>query len=146
MRAMMSLRLEKGFGSWMREFRPDYTPGETGLDRFVAWGKNADFIGREAVMAERERGVARRLCTMVVEADDADVVADEPIWADGRVVGFCTSGGYAHWAGVSVANGFLPPDMIAEGTEVAVELLGERRPARVFTRPLFDPDGARLRA
>ena len=146
MRAMMSLRLEKGFGSWMREFRPDYTPAETGLDRFVAWGKNADFIGRAAAMAERARGPARRLCTMVLDAGDADVVADEPIWAEGRVVGFCTSGGYAHWAGVSVANGFLPPAMIAEGAEVAVELLGERRPARVFLRPLFDPDGERLRA
>ncbi len=146
MRAMMSLRLEKGFGSWMREFRPDYTPCETGLDRFVAWGKNADFIGRAAAMAERERGPSRRLCTLAVEADDADVVADEPIWADGRVVGFCTSGGYAHWAGVSVANGFLPPEMIAEGAAVEVELLGERRPARVFVRPLFDPDSARMRA
>src|SRR5690606_13886498 len=58
MRAMMSLRLEKFFGSWMREFKPDYTPAETGLDRFIAWSKN-DFIGRNAVLAERETPPSR---------------------------------------------------------------------------------------
>ncbi|TVQ54301.1 MAG: FAD-dependent oxidoreductase [Rhodobacteraceae bacterium] len=145
MRAMMSLRLEKGFGAWMREYRPDYRPAETGLDRFVAYGKNADFIGRAAALAERETGPKRRLCTLRVDARDADVVADEPIWHGGDVVGFCTSGGFAHWAGVSVANGFLPVDLIAEGREVEIEILGEKRPAVVFTRPLFDPEGARLR-
>jgi dimethylglycine dehydrogenase len=145
MRAMMSLRLEKGFGSWMREFRPDYMPCETGLDRFIAWSKPVDFIGRAAAEAEKAAGPTRRLCTLAVAAEDADVVADEPIWHGGEVVGFCTSGGYAHWAGVSVANGFLPVGLIREGQAVEVELLGARRPARVFTRPLFDPDGARAR-
>ncbi len=145
MRAMMSLRLEKGFGSWMREYRPDYGPCETGLDRFVAWNKPVDFIGRAAAAAAKAAGPSRRLCTLAVEAEDADVVADEPIWHGGRVVGFCTSGGFAHWAGVSVANGFLPPDLIREGQAVEIEILGARRPARVFARPLFDPDGARLR-
>lgn len=145
MRAMMSLRLEKGYGAWMREFRPDYTPGETGLDRFIAWGKPADFIGRAAAEAERAAGAARRLCTLAVDAADADAVADEPIWHEGAVVGFCTSGGYAHWAGVSVANGFLPAGLIADGRAVEVEILGERRAARVVTRALFDADGARAR-
>ncbi|AHM04975.1 Sarcosine dehydrogenase [Roseibacterium elongatum DSM 19469] len=145
MRAMMSLRLDKFFGAWMREFSPDYTPGETGLDRFIAWKKNADFIGRAAAEAERAKGAERQLCAFVVEALDADVVAYEPIWLEGAVVGFCTSGGYSHHAGVSVALGFLPRDRVAEGLTVEIEILGEMRPARLVTTPLFDADGARMR-
>ena len=145
MRAMMSLRLEKGYGSWFREYRPDYMPSETGLDRFVRYDKPVDFIGKDAVLAERERGPTRRLCTFVVDADDADVVADEPIWVDDRVVGFVTSGGYAHHAGASVALGFLPVEMIEEGRAVEIEILGERRSARLISEPLFDPDSTRLR-
>ena len=75
---------------------------------------------------------------MVVEAADADVVAYEPIWLDGAVVGFCTSGGYAHWSGCSTAFGFLPTDKIADGLPVEIEILGDMRPARVITAPLWD--------
>ncbi len=84
MRAMMSLRLEKSFGSWLREFKPDYTPVETGLDRFVAYNKPADFIGKAAALKEKAEGVKRRLSTFVVDAKDADVWGDEPIWLDGK--------------------------------------------------------------
>ncbi|MDK3020665.1 GcvT family protein [Pseudodonghicola flavimaris] len=142
MRAMMSLRLDKGFGSWMAEYSPDYTPAETGLDRFISLRKPVDFIGRAAVEADRPD---RRLTTFVVEAEDADVQGYEPIWLDGRVQGFCTSGGYAHHAGCSVAIGFLPLGAIAEGREVEIEILGQMRRARVVTQPLFDADGARMR-
>jgi len=138
MRAMMSLRLDRFFGSWMREFSPDYTPAETGLDRFVRFQKNADFIGRAAAEAARTQPPARRLANFVVEALDADVVAYEPIWLDGEVVGFCTSGGYSHWTGQSVAMGFLPADRIEDGLAVEIEILGEMRPARVVTAPLWD--------
>ncbi|HVG81671.1 MAG TPA: FAD-dependent oxidoreductase [Methylomirabilota bacterium] len=144
MRAMMSLRLEKSFGSWLREFKPDYTPAETGLDRFISFKKN-DFIGRDAAMAEKPDAPKRRLCTFVVDAADADVWGDEPIWKDRKVVGFVTSGGYAHYVQKSVALGFLPVDMIREGAEVEIEILGDLRRARLVTQPLFDPDGARMR-
>ncbi|WP_428925110.1 GcvT family protein [Marinibacterium sp. SX1] len=145
MRAMMSLRLDKGFGSWMREYSPDYTPAETGMDRFIAWSKPAPFIGRAAAEADRTAGPARRLASFVVDAEDADVNAYEPIWLDGRVQGFCTSGGYAHHSGQSVAIGFLPTDRIREGLEAEIEILGRMCPARLITRPLFDPDGTRMR-
>ena len=145
MRAMMSLRLDKFFGAWSREYSPDYTPGETGLDRFIAWNKDVDFIGRAAAEAERETGAARKLCAFVVEADGADVHAYEPIWIDGAVRGFCTSGGYAHWSDASVALGLIPREMARDGLEVEIEILGERRPARLVTTPLFDADGARMR-
>lgn len=145
MRAMMSLRLEKSFGSWLREYKPDYTPLETGMSRFVAYNKQSDFIGKQAALAEKDKGVARKLCTFVVDADDADVVADEPIWHDDSVVGFVTSGGYAHYSQKSVAIGFLPVELIKEGRQVEIEILGERRSATLFTKPLFDPDGKRMR-
>ncbi|WP_309667107.1 FAD-dependent oxidoreductase [Tabrizicola sp.] len=145
MRAMMSLRLDKWFGSWGREFSPDYTPGETGLDRFIRWNKDADWIGKAAATAEKAAGPKRRLVSFIVDADDADVVAWEPIWLNGAVVGFCTSGGYSHYTGKSVAMGFLPTDSAHDGQAVEIEILGQRRPARVSLAPLFDADGARMR-
>ena len=145
MRAMMSLRLEKSFGSWMREYKPDYTAEETGLDRFVAYNKPADFIGKAAVLKEKAEGVTRKLSTFVVDAKDADVHGDEPIWKDGEVVGFVTSGGYAHYVEKSVALGFTPPGMIADGAEFEIEILGEMRPARMVLEPLLDPDASRMR-
>ena len=145
MRAMMSLRLEKFFGSWMREFSPDYMPAETGMDRFVSYNKPADFIGKAAAAREKAEGPARKLCAFVVDADDADVHAYEPIWVGGEVKGFVTSGGYAHYVQKSVALGFLPTDMIEAGLEVEIEILGDTRKARLVTTPLFDADGARMR-
>ncbi len=145
MRAMMSLRLDKWFGSWGREFSPDYTPCETGLDRFIRWNKDADWIGRAAATAEKAAGPARKLVSFIVDADDADVVAWEPIWLNDAVVGFCTSGGFSHYTGLSVAQGFLPADKVVDGLAVEIEILGQRRPARVHLAPLFDADGARMR-
>lgn len=145
MRAMMSLRLDKFFGSWLNEFSPDYTAAETGLDRFISFKKNVDFIGRAAAERERELGAKRKLCAFEVDALDADVVAYEPIWLDGKVQGFCTSGGYAHHAGKSIALGFVPTDRATAGLEVEIEIMGQMRPARLITTPLFDADSARMR-
>ena len=104
-----------------------------------------DFIGKEAAQKERAEGPARKLCSFIVEADDADVIAYEPIWLDGAVQGFCTSGGYSHYAGKSVAFGFVPTDRAQDGLEVEIEILGRMRPATLITTPLFDADGARMR-
>lgn len=145
MRAMMSLRLDKFFGSWGREFSPDYTPAETGMDRFIAWKKPAHFIGRAAAEAERAQGPARQLVTFEVDAQDADVVAYEPIWMGEKVIGFCTSGGYSHHAGKSIAYGFVPSDQLRDDLQVEIEVLGQRLPARRITTALFDADGARMR-
>ncbi len=145
MRAMMSLRLDRFFGSWGSEFSPDYTAAETGLDRFIAFRKNADFIGRAAAEAERAEGAARTLRPFEVDTLDADVHAYEPIWIGGEVRGFCTSGGYSHHADKAVALGLIPSEAAAPGLEVEIEILGEMRPARMLEDALFDPDGARLR-
>jgi dimethylglycine dehydrogenase len=145
MRAMMSLRLDKFFGSWLSEFSPDYTAAETGLDRFISFKKNTDFIGRAAAEAQKASGPARKLCAFIVKADDADVHGYEPIWLDGAVVGFCTSGGYSHFTGQSVALGFVPVVRIEDGLAVEIEILGKMRPAKLVSAPLFDADGARMR-
>jgi dimethylglycine dehydrogenase len=145
MRAMMSLRLDKSFGSWMREYKPDYTPLETGLDRFVDYNKASDFIGKKAVLAEKEVGVDRKLCTFIVEAKDADVNAYEPIWHGGEVVGFVTSGGYSHYSEKSIAFGFVPNALVKDGQQFEIELLGEMISARLYNEPLFDPKNEYLR-
>jgi len=147
-RAFLSLRLEKGFGVWNLEFRHDFTPGEAGMDPFVKVDKAADFIGKEAARAERERGPDRRLVTLVVDADDADAIHDEPVFHGGEVVGFVTSGGYAHHVGESVALGYVPAHL-ADGSAgtggFEVEILGDLRPARLQREPLYDPLGERMR-
>lgn len=143
-RALNSLRLEKSFGSWSREYRPIYTPWEAGLDRFVSTQKPA-FIGRDAALAARERGPKMRLVTMAVEAADADVIGDEPIWLGGEVVGWVTSGGYAHWSKTSVAMGYIKAEHFAADAPYAIEIIGEQRGARVLTEPLFDPRAERMR-
>ncbi len=144
-RALNGLRVEKQYGSWARDYRPLYGPVEMRLDRFVAYGKPADFIGKEAALRERDTGGAVRLCFFSVDADDADAMGDEPIWRGGEVVGAVTSGGYAHWSGVSVACGYVPKELAAEEDGWEIELLGDRRPARLQMQPLFDPQGGAMR-
>jgi len=144
MRAMMSLRLEKNFGSWLREYKPDYTPVETGLDRFIHFQK-PDFIGRNAAILARDTPSRRHLATLIVDADDADVCGDEPIFKDGHVIGFVTSGGYAHFAEKSVAIGFIPTDLIVDEGKFQIEILGQMRDATINNTPLFDPAGQRMR-
>jgi dimethylglycine dehydrogenase len=144
-RALHSLRLEKSFGTWAREYRPIYGPYEAGLDRFIDVRKN-DFIGRAAAVQERDRGPARRLVTFTVEADGADAVGDEPVWHEGEVVGWTTSGGYTHTMQQSVAMGYVPADRAAASTGFEIEIIGERRRAKRIAQPLFDPDGLRMRA
>jgi dimethylglycine dehydrogenase len=143
-RAFNALRLEKSFGSWSREYRPIYTPWEAGLDRFVALDKG-DFIGRDAALKAKKEGPAVKLSTLIVEAADADVIGDEPIWRDGEVVGWVTSGGYAHASRSSVAMGYIKSHAHDPAAAYEVEIIGERRRARLQMTPLFDPDGRRMR-
>ena len=145
LRALNALRLEKSYGSWSREYRPLYGPLEAGLERFVALRKDADFIGKAAAGAERETGGTLRLRTFILDAKDADVIGDEPIYLDGEVRGWVTSGGYAHAAGLSVAVGYVPKEIADVATGWSIELLGEVLPARLQAEPLFDPSGAKMR-
>jgi dimethylglycine dehydrogenase len=141
-RALDSLRLEKAYRLWGADMSADYTPLEAGLERFVAFDKG-DFVGREALL-EREPRI--RLSTLVVDADGADAHAYEPVYVDGKLMTYVMAGGYGHTVGESIALAYLPIERAAEGTEVEVEILGERRLARVVELPLYDPSGKRLRS
>ena len=145
-RALNALRLEKNFGSWGREYRPIYGAVETGLDRFVAYDKDADFIGKAGALAERESGGKLRLCNFVVDAKDADVIGDEPISHAGKVVGWVTSGGFAHASGVSMAQGYVPKELVDESDGWQIELLSEQLNARLQREPLFDANAGRMRS
>ncbi len=144
-RALNALRLEKNYGSWAREYRPIYGPLEAGLDRFVAYGKEADFIGKAGALAEKQAGGKLRLRTFIVETDDADVIGDEAIWHGGEVRGWVTSGGYAHGSKLSVALGYVPKEIADASDGFEIELLGKRYPARRQPAPLFDANLERMR-
>ncbi len=146
LRALNALRLEKGFGGWAREYRPIYTADEAGLARFVALGKEANFIGKAEAKAHRDDGGRLRLRVFTVDAIDADVIGDEPIWQGDGVVGWVTSGGYAHHSKKSVALGYVPKELADTDDGWRIEILGEMLDARMQHRPLFDPDGVRMRA
>ncbi|MEM7742092.1 MAG: FAD-dependent oxidoreductase [Pseudomonadota bacterium] len=148
-RALMSLRLEKNWGVWTADYRPDFTAAESGLDAFIQWDK--DFIGKAAAEAERARGPASRLVALVIEnpmidGQGIDVSADEALLKDGEAVGYVSSGGYAHHTGQSMAMGYVPTALAAQDESVDVEILGERFPARIVTSPVYDPNGGRMRA
>jgi dimethylglycine dehydrogenase len=144
-RALSSLRLEKGYGSFNKDFRPDYTPGETGLDRFVDFGK-PEFTGRTAALAERAAGPRRRFVVMQVADADAEVIGYESIMKDGAAVGYVTSGAYGHCIEESLAAGYVPSTLAREGERFEIDVLGDMRSATVRLEPLYDPRGLRLRS
>jgi dimethylglycine dehydrogenase len=144
-RALSSLRLEKGYGSFQKDFRPDYTAGETGLARFVDFNK-PDFVGRAAALAERAAGPKRRFVVMEVAALDAEVIGYESIMKDGAAVGYVTSGAFGHCVGKSLAAGYVPTALAREGARFEIDILGEMRTATVRLEPLYDPQGLRLRS
>ncbi len=147
MRALLCLRLEKNFPTWFRELRPIYGVFEGGLDRFVDLSK-PDFIGKEAAVRDQAGADTLRRVSFIVEATDADVLGDEPIWHAGKVIGWVTSGGYGHHVERSLAQGYVPKGLAGQTAAGAfeIEILGERRKATIIAAPLFDPEGARMRA
>jgi dimethylglycine dehydrogenase len=141
-RALDSMRLEKAYRLWGADMSADYSPLEAGLERFVAFDKG-EFIGRAALLAREPR---IRLSTLVVDADGADAHGYEPVHADGDLVSYVMAGGYGHTVGESIALAYLPLDLARDGTTLEIEILGDRRPARVVEAPLYDPAGERLRS
>lgn len=143
-RAIDSLRLEKGYGIWSTEFTQAYTPGMSGLDRFVAFDKG-DFIGREAAQRERERAASQLLVLLEVDAEGADASGDEGVWLKGRRVGFVTSGSYGHHVGKSLALAYVDRDIADAKPALTVHVVGEERTARILPEPPYDPKGTKLR-
>ena len=141
-RTLMSLRLEKGWGAWGLEFRPDFNAVESGMDAFINWNK--DFVGKEATERFRDEGVDRKLVTLTVDTP-MDVTLDEAVLVNDAAVGYITSGGYAHHVGQSMAMAYVASEYAAPGTQVDVEIMGEMYGAEVQGAPLYDPNGGRMR-
>ncbi len=143
--ALNSLRIEKGYRTWKGDLSTDYTVLQGGLERFVDWGKPA-FRGRAALEAEKQAGVTKRFCTLVVEAGPCDPPYMSTIWHEGVVVGETTSGYYGHRVGACIALGMLRADL-GPGDAVEVEVFGVRCGAVVQAdAPLWDAKNERIRA
>ncbi len=142
-RALMSMRLEKGWGAWSLEFRPDFNAIESGMDVFINWNK--DFVGKEATQKFKDEGVARKLVTVTVDSP-IDVTLDEAVMVNGQAIGYITSGGYAHHVGQSMAMAYVSTEHAKPGSTLEVEILGDLYPIEVQGAPLYDPDGGKMRS
>jgi dimethylglycine dehydrogenase len=147
MYALNSLRIEKGYRSWKGDLSTDYSLLEAGLERFVKLDKQQEFPGKTALQNEKQQGGKKAFAMLIVEAGAYDAPFMSTIWQGGTVVGETTSGDYGHRVGKSIALAMLRPDLAAPGTEVEVEIFGQRCKAVVQEdQPLWDPDNARLRS
>ncbi len=147
MYALNSLRVEKGYRAWKGDLSTDYSLLEGGLERFVKLDKPQDFPGKAAIQNEKQQGVKKQFVTMLVEAGDCDAPYMSCLWHDGQIVGETTSGAWGYRINASVALGMVRPDLAVPGTELEVEIYGQKCRAVVQQdQPLWDPENARLRA
>ncbi|MCB1385866.1 MAG: FAD-dependent oxidoreductase [Nitratireductor sp.] len=145
-RSLLSLRVEKGYGSWGREYSPEYWPQEVGLDRLIKDDK-PDFLGRDAWLRLKEKAPREKLVVFEVETPhNADAAGGEPVFdLAGKPVGRVSSGAYGHSVGKSLALGFVRADLAEAGAEFDIAILGLPHRAKLLAEPPFDPQGARLR-
>lgn len=147
MYALNSMRIEKGYRTWKGDLSTDYTMLEAGLDRWVKFDKPQDFLGKAALIAERDTGIKKRFVTMIVEAGDQDAPYMSTVYHDGKVVGETTSGDWGYRVGASIALGTIRADLAVEGCELEINIFGRMCKAIVQAdRPLWDPENERLRA
>ena len=149
--ALDSLRLEKGYRSWGHDLSPADTPLEAGLGFAVAFDKKPAFIGRDALMRQRAEGIARRMFLFTLDDAAYSLFHDEPIYADGEIVGRISSGAFGHTLGRAVGLGYARTRNLFDGEAISamrfeIEIAGERVPATLHLRAPYDPDGARWRS
>lgn len=143
--ALNSLRIEKAYRAWKGDLSTDYTLLESGLDRFIDWTK--DFPGKAALLAEQATGPRKRFVTLRVEAADCDAPYMSTLWHDGQIVGETTSGDWGYRVDASLALAMIRADLAVPGTEIAVEIYGDRVRATVLPDgPVWDATNERLRA
>jgi 4-methylaminobutanoate oxidase (formaldehyde-forming) len=148
--AMDSLRLEKAYRHWGHDIGPSDTPLEAGLSFAVAWDKQTNFVGRDALLRQREAGIDRRLCTFVLATRDLPLFHNEPIVSDNSVVGRITSGGYAHTLDAPIGLGYVAVAPRSKSSDILsrtfeIEIAGERVPAIPHLRPPYDPTNQTIR-
>ena len=147
MYALNSLRIEKGYRAWKGDLSTDYTLLEGGLERFVKLDKSQDFTGKAAILSEKQSGRKKAFATLVIDAGTCDAPYMSTLWQGDTLVGETTSGAWGYRVNASVALAMLRPDLKEPGTELEVEIYGERRRAVVQQdQPLWDPENERLKA
>jgi 4-methylaminobutanoate oxidase (formaldehyde-forming) len=144
-KAIDSLRLEKGYRYWSADITPDYTPFEAGLGFAIALNKPGDFIGKQALIEAKAKGLNQKLCCMTLAVPNTITFGSEPIRADGIVVGWVTSGGYGYSVGKSIAYGYLPIALARPGTKLTIECFGVEIDAVAEKEPLYDPRGEKIK-
>jgi 4-methylaminobutanoate oxidase (formaldehyde-forming) len=142
-RAIDSLRMEKGYLYWSSDITPDYSPLEAGLGFRVNFNKG-DFIGRDALLKQREAGVKQKLVTFLLD-EYLPLYGSEAVMMDGKVVGVTTGGNFGYSVGKAIGYGYLPVDLIARGT-VEIEAFGKVAKAKIATKAAYDPENLRLKA
>lgn len=146
MRAMDSLRIEKSYRMWGQDLTREYSIFEAGLEHFVHMDKG-EFTGRAALQRQLDDGVPQEFVTVSVDGvDDADPLGNEPLWNGDDMVGRATAGGYGHFVGLSLAIGYVRTGFGTPGTNLEIEILGDRYPCAVIPHSPHDPDNERLRA
>ncbi len=147
MYALNSLRIEKGYRAWKGDLSTDYSLLEGGLGRFVKLDKPQDFVGKAAIQNEKQQGVKKSFVTLIVDAGEVDAPYMSCIWSGDEIVGETTSGAWGYRIGASVALGMVRADQAVPGTELEVEIYGQKCRAVVQEdQPLWDPTNERLRA
>jgi 4-methylaminobutanoate oxidase (formaldehyde-forming) len=146
-KAIDSLRLEKGYRYWSGEISPDYSPLEAGLSFAVEFEKD-DFIGKAALVRQREAGIKHKLCCMTLADNRTIALGKEPIRLAGsdQIIGWVASGGYGYSVEKSIVYAYLPLEYCGTGTELEIEFFGEQTTAVVERSPLFDRKGDRIRS
>ena len=149
--AMNACRTEKGYRHWGHDIGPEDDPIAAGLGFCVAWDKPGGFVGREALLRARAAGTPTRCLVQLRLLDDSRLLYhEEPVWADGRLVGSVTSGMYGHRVGAPLGMGYLRhgggvTQAWLEGLELEVEVAWERVPAKAQLAPWYDPRNERIR-
>ncbi len=147
MYALNSLRIEKGYRAWKGDLSTDYSMLEAGLERFVKFDKEHDFTGKAALLAEKQQRRKKAFAPLIIDAGEADAPYMSTIWNGDEIVGETTSGAWGYRVNASVALAMLRTDVAEAGTELEVEIYGERRKAVVQPdQPLWDPENERLTA
>ena len=147
MYALNSLRIEKGYRAWKGDLSSDYSLLESGLERFIKFDKAQNFTGKAAILAEKQQGRKKAFATLIIDAGVCDAPYMSTLWQGDTLVGETTSGAWGYRVNASVALAMLRPDLAQPGTELEIEIYGERRRAVVQQdQPLWDPKNERLKA
>ena len=140
-RALMSMRLEKNWGAWTLDYRPDFTAKETGLNTFINWDK--EFIGKENAKKDNS---SNQLVPLIVQTNDIDVTNNEAVMKKDKSIGYVTSGGFAHYVNKSIAFSYVNKNEIQSDKGIQIEINGDLFNCSIIKEPLYDPSGQKMRS